>query len=132
MKENFFVKKVIPLLITGAIFLTGCVSTTMIHSIPEGAKLYINDEPVGTTPYLHRDTRIVGSTTRVRLEQEGYKILNASFSRNEEADAGAIIGGVFLYVPFLWTMKYKPTHTYELKPVNEGGSVTDVPDYRLY
>ncbi len=122
MKEILVLKKVIPLLVTGAILLTSCASTTMIQSIPDGATLYINDEPVGTTPYLHRDTKIVGSTTRVRLEQEGYKNLNASFSRDEEADAGAIIGGVFFYVPFLWTMKYKPTHTYQLEPLTENNN----------
>jgi hypothetical protein len=29
---------------------------------------------------------------------------------------GAIIGGIFVFVPFLWVMKYNPTHTYELTP----------------
>ena len=36
--------------------------------------------------------------------------------RNERADVGAIIGGVFLLVPFLWVMKYDPDHNYELQP----------------
>ena len=30
---------------------------------------------------------------------------------------GAIIGGLFVWLPFLWTMKYKPTHTYEMIPL---------------
>ena len=30
---------------------------------------------------------------------------------------GAIIGGVFLLFPFLWTMKYDPARTYELTPL---------------
>lgn len=88
----------------------------MIQSNPSGAKVYLNGEPVGTTPYTHQDTKIVGSTTTVKLEKEGYEPLNTSFSRDEEADVGAIIGGIFVWVPFLWTMKYKPTHTYELTP----------------
>jgi hypothetical protein len=88
----------------------------MIQSNPSGAKVYLNGEPVGTTPYTHQDTKIVGSTTIVKLEKEGYEPLNTFFSRNEEADIGAIIGGIFVWVPFLWTMKYKPTHTYELTP----------------
>lgn len=86
----------------------------MIQSKPSGAKLYLNGEYVGETPYSHRDTKIVGSTTTVQLKKEGYETFNGSFSRNEEADIGAIIGGVFLLFPFFWTMKYKPTHTYEL------------------
>ncbi len=107
------------LLLTASVLLSGCSSTTMIQSKPEGAKIYLNEELVGTTPYAHSDTRIVGSTTRLRLEKEGYETLNSSFTRNEEVDAGAIVGGIFLMFPYLWTMKYKPSHTYELVPLTE-------------
>jgi len=114
MKKQTMTTKMILLLLAGSVLLTSCASTTMIQSNPSGAKVYLNGEPVGTTPYTHRDTKIVGSTTTVKLEKEGYAPLNTSFSRDEEVDVGAIIGGVFVLVPFLWTMKYKPTHTYEL------------------
>jgi len=116
MKNQTKTKKTISLLLAGSILLTSCASTTMIQSNPSGAKVYLNGEPVGTTPYTHRDTKIIGSTTIVKLKKEGYESLNTSFSRNEEVDVGAIIGGIFVLVPFLWTMKYKPTHTYELTP----------------
>jgi len=96
--------------------LTNCASTTLIQSNPSGAKVYLNGEPVGTTPYAHRDTKIVGTPTTVKLEKEGYAPVNTSFSRDEEADIGAIIGGFLVLIPFLWTMKYKPYHTYDLTP----------------
>ncbi|MBW3129179.1 PEGA domain-containing protein [Hymenobacter profundi] len=98
--------------------LSSCASSTMLQSTPPGARVYLNGEPVGVTPYQHRDTKIVGSTTDVRLEKEGYETVNTSFSRDEEADAGAIIGGIFLFFPFLWTMKYKPAHSYEMRPLS--------------
>ncbi|MBO3272432.1 PEGA domain-containing protein [Hymenobacter defluvii] len=98
--------------------LSSCASSTMLQSTPPGARVYLNGEPVGVTPYQHRDTKIVGSTTDVRLEKEGYETVNTSFSRDEEADAGAIIGGIFLFFPFLWTMKYKPVHSYEMRPLS--------------
>jgi len=109
-------KKTISLILVGSILLASCSSTTMIQSNPSGAKVYLNGEPVGTTPYTHQDTKIVGSLTTVKLEKEGFDPLNTSFSRDEVVDIGAIIGGVFVFVPFLWTMKYKPSHTYELTP----------------
>jgi hypothetical protein len=62
------------------------------------------------------DTKIVGSTTVVRLELEGYEATNGVIARNEQFDVGACIGGVFLLFPFLWIMGYKPLHTFELKP----------------
>lgn len=108
--------RVAPLALAALILLESCASSTTIQSNPSGAKLYLNSSYVGTTPYRHTDTKIVGTTTYVRLEKEGYEPLNTSFSRDEQADAGAIIGGVFLLFPFLWTMKYDPSHTYELAP----------------
>lgn len=62
------------------------------------------------------DTKIVGSTTTVRLEYPGYETTTGTISRNEEFDVGACIGGVFLLFPFLWIQKYKPIHTFELRP----------------
>ena len=46
----------------------------------------------------------------------GTRTLDTAISRNEEVDAGAIIGGLFVWIPFLWVMKYKPIHAYELVP----------------
>lgn len=116
MKKTKLLSRAISLVLAGALLFASCSSTTLIQSVPSGAKVYLNDEYAGVTPYSHTDTKIVGSTTYVRLEKEGYETLNSAFSRSEEADVGAIIGGVFLWIPFLWTMKYKPTRTYELVP----------------
>ncbi len=98
------------------ILLESCASSTVIQSNPTGAKLYLNSNYVGNTPHRHTDTKIVGTTTYVRLEKEGFEPFNTAFSKDEQADVGAIIGGVFLLFPFLWTMKYDPARTYELTP----------------
>jgi len=102
----------------------------LIDSVPTGAKLYVNGEPVGTTPYSYSDTRIVGSTNYVRIEKEGFQTLNSSFSRDEELDIGALIGGIFVTIPFLWIMKYKPTHLYELKPLEDQKQIIENPDLK--
>lgn len=114
MKSQIIAIKTTALFLAGCILLVSCSSKTLIQSNPSGAKVYLNGEAVGTTPYSHEDTKIVGSTTTVKLEKEGYETFNSSFSRNEKTDVGAIIGGVFVLFPFLWTMKYKPERTYEL------------------
>lgn len=109
--------KLLILILAASIFTASCSSTTNIQSNPKGAKLYMNDQLVGTTPYIYTDTKIVGTCTNIRLEKEGYEIFNTQLCRNEEADAGAIVGGIFLLIPFLWTMKYHPMHIYELTPL---------------
>lgn len=108
-KTSFFLASIV--------LFTSCASRTLIKSNPEGAKVYIEDAYVGETPYSYSDTKIVGSTTAIRIEKEGYAPLSTTFSRNEKADVGAIIGGVFVLFPFLWTMKYKEQRMYDLQPL---------------
>ncbi len=110
------------LCITLAISISACASTTVINSEPNGAAVYLNGEKVGLTPYTHTDTKIVGSTNTVLLKKEGYQDFSAAFSRNEDVNVGAIIGGFFVLVPFLWTMDYKPSHSYEMVPLKSAAS----------
>jgi len=100
--------------VTITALLCSCASTTQIRSTPPGANLFIEGERLGQTPYSYTDTHIVGSVVHAKLSKSGYEDLNVSFTRSEEADIGAIIGGVLAFVPFLWTMKYKPEHSYEM------------------
>jgi hypothetical protein len=119
MHNNFKIKTLVAL-ITAIVFLISCTSTTMIESIPSGAKIYIDGKLAGTTPYTHTDDKIIGSSTLVKLEKEGYETYYTQFNRIEEPDAGPIVCGLlFTPVWWLWAMKYKPVHTYQLQPINE-------------
>ena len=91
----------------------GCSSTTMIRSTDPEAKIYVDGEYKGRGQVSHTDTKIVGSTTSVRMEKDGCEPMHYTFARNEEFDVGACAGGVFVLVPFLWIQKYKPERTYE-------------------
>lgn len=100
------------------LFLSGCSSMTVIQTIPPGAKIYLNDELSGETPYTLSDTKIIGTTTSIRFEKNGYQSFSTFIQRTEEFDAGPIVCGfVFTPVWWLWAMKYKPMHTYELVPL---------------
>lgn len=99
------------------VLFSSCVSTTLIQSIPSGAQVYLNQQVVGVTPYTMRDTKVVWSTTNVELKKEGYQPFYTTIVRNEQAAIGPIIGGFFVYIPWLWAMKYNPVHRYELAPV---------------
>jgi hypothetical protein len=99
------------------IIISSCSSTTYIESTPSGADLYLDGESVGQTPYAMTDTKPMFSCTTLRLEKDGYQTLYNSICRDEEADVGAIIGGFFFAVPFLWSLKYKPHHHYKLRPL---------------
>ena len=70
----------------------------------------------GTTPFTLSDSKIVGSTTQIRLEYPGLAPTTVAVSRNEELKVGTLIVGIFLLVPLLWVMGYQDEHTYDLAP----------------
>lgn len=119
MKHNLTSIRTLAIVMAGIILFISCTSTTRIVSEPSGALVYLDEERAGTTPYTMKDTKITGTCTSVRLEKEGYEELQTVICRNEEVDAGAIVGGLFFFFPFLWTMKYKPSHVYELTALSD-------------
>jgi hypothetical protein len=118
VKQSFLIRGAAIVLAFSVLFAS-CASTTLIQTEPSGAKVYMNEEYKGVTPLSYSDTKIVGSITSVRFEKEGYETLYTTLTRNERADVGAIIGGIFFLFPFLWTMQYNPTHMYELRPLQQ-------------
>lgn len=117
--KKLFVTSIACVLSLFIILFSSCASTTVIHTSPSGAKVYIDGEYAGTTPYTYRDTKVLGSITNLQLEKKNYSTLYTSFSRDERLDVGAIVGGLFVGVPFLWTLRYKPAHRYELTPISD-------------
>lgn len=107
--------------LTLAAFTSGCASTTLIRSEPPGAKVYLDGEPVGRTPYTMSDTKIVGTVTRVKLVMDGFEPFEGIIQRNEQFEVGPCIGGALVLVPWLWIMGYKPDHVYELTPLRPAG-----------
>jgi hypothetical protein len=101
--------------------LVACSSTTMIRSSDPNAKIYLDGEYRGTGSVTETNTKIVGATTVVKIQREGCDPEIHHFSRNEEFDVGACIGGAFVLVPFLWIMKYKPDHYYEYRCRGKSG-----------
>jgi hypothetical protein len=100
----------------------GCASSTVLQTTPPGATVKINGMIVGQTPYTLTDTKIVGTTTMLDFEAPGYQPMRTQIQRNEELDPLALVGGIFLLVPFLWIMKYSGTHMYTLVPLGAGGA----------
>ena len=124
MKKKLFFKVTGFFLVT--LFFASCASSTLIQSYPSGAKVYINGVQAGRTPYWHTDTNIIGSVTDIDLVKEGYEPFYTSISRDEQVDVGAIIGGFCFGVPFLWSLRYYPTHSYELVPSNQSNKNNEI------
>jgi len=95
-------------------FLLGCASSTLIKSNPPGAKLYLDGQVQGETPYTYSDKAAAGTMRTVTLKYEGYKDFNGTIKR-EQLSVGALIGGIFLLVPFIWILEYPPQYNFEME-----------------
>lgn len=93
----------------------GCASTTLINSVPEGAKVTIDGEYAGITPYSYTDSKILGSSSIIELKKDGYKTKAVTIQKSDKPKISAIIGGFFLLIPWLWALEYKSSYTYELE-----------------
>jgi hypothetical protein len=98
----------------GFFFLFGCASTTLIKSNPPGAKLQVDGQVVGETPQFYTDKAVAGTVRTVTLKKEGYKDFDGSI-RREELSVPALIGGIFLIVPFIWILEYPPHYVFEME-----------------
>jgi len=107
--------KVISVIMIGVFFLGSCSSSTMILSEQRDARVYIDGEYVGVTPYKISNSSPVGSCVSVKLTKKGYKDTNTSICKTEELHVGALVAGLFFVLPLLWVMGYKDIHNYDLE-----------------
>lgn len=98
-----------------------CTSTTTIRAlktsgdVDRDVKIYLDGGYVGKGEVTHSDTKIVGATTDITLKKQGCRSSNRHFSRSERLSVGALVGGIFFLIPFLWVMEYNPVHSYEFE-----------------
>jgi len=110
---NTLLVKILSIYSVGLLFLfSSCSSATLIRTSQPDVKIYVDGEFKGSGEFLHKDAKVWGSDTRVRLEKDGCAPQTFSFTRNEEWDVLPCVGGVIL-IPLLWAKKYHPEHYFE-------------------
>jgi hypothetical protein len=93
--------------------LTACSSNTSIRVTDPDARIYVNDEYLGTGRAHYSDRKPAFTIQEVTLRKDGCEAQTYRFRRNERPDVGAIIGAYYLVVPIFWTAQYKERHQYE-------------------
>ena len=108
------------LLILCLLLATACTSSTVIRSSDPDARIYVNGEYLGTGRARYSDQKVAFSKNSVEIRKDGCRTERHSFRRSEQADVGAIVGGLLFTVPYLWVTEYKSRHEYEYqcRPIN--------------
>ena len=98
----------------------GCASQTTITSIPTGADLKIDGQPVGKTPHNHSDAQVWLWTKRqVTLEKPGYTAATGFISG--ELSPTHLIVGILCCLPVIAVGQYNPQYNYVLQKSGVGG-----------
>ena len=106
-------KKISALLASfGMLLQVSCASKTVIRVSDPQAKIYVDGEYKGMGNVTHRDTKIIGSSTPIRIEKAGCQPQNHELTRDEKFAFWPCVGGVLVLFPFLWIMGYNAEHNY--------------------
>ena len=71
--------------------LSACSHTTMIKSVPEGAKVWVNDHFRGETPVTYTTRSGTPQALYVKIEKEGYVTQNVTIEKSYRADISLLL-----------------------------------------
>ena len=107
-------KKLIALM-TVFFFLFGCASATIIKSKPSGAKVYLDGEIKGETPYTYTSAGIWGTKKMVVLKKEDYKESVQQIKKDHVNWVTVIIGALVFYPLLLWGADFPTEYNFEME-----------------
>lgn len=90
------------LLVIALILICGCSESVLIRSYPEGARIFINDTPYGTTPAVFKVNKgDLENQYMLRVEKDGYEphltTLRTRVAPGRVVAAFFTLGTVYLY-----------------------------------
>ena len=100
-------KSLLAVLMCLAIFIVSCSSTVKINSMPGEAKISIDGESKGSTPYILTDSKPFWMSTEIKLSKDGYNDFNTNLQRTEF--------NIIHVLSYFWWMDYPAEKSYELK-----------------
>lgn len=104
------------MIVLSVIILFGCASSTVIKTMPSGAKVKKGGEIIGTTPYEFWDRETSDYTATYALLKQGYKDKEVTIKKN-------VLYVHRIFVPPIiglpWLYGYNPSYFYELEKSGE-------------
>lgn len=91
-----------------------CSTTVRIVSQPAGAKAYVNGRYLGETPVEVDRSDFVFEQHAITLRKKGYREVNSI--ADKEVKVGPVIGGLLVFIPFLWCYGPEDEQKYLLEP----------------
>lgn len=117
------------ILIMSALILFGCASSTLIRTIPDGAKVKQGSVVVGVTPYDYWDRRLSFTDKTFTLQLDGYKDKEVTITKNI-----FYVSRIF-FPPVLawpWMFGYPDLYYFELEKNSAGSGCPGLSLYQCW
>lgn len=95
--------------------LAGCSTTVMIDTNVEKASVRLNGRDIGETPVTVELSNAIWEEYYVDISKSGYKSVHAYLQK--EPKVGPIIGGFFIYIPWLYAYGPAPNQYFYLEKI---------------
>ena len=99
-----------------AVSALGCTQATWIYSTPPGALVHINNKKVGVTPLVYKSKSGLPKRFRIRLEKEGFEVLDFYLDSTMSWEMGYI--GAISLVPLFWAWSLQREIKVNLTPIS--------------
>lgn len=103
-------------IILSVLILCSCASSTIIKTIPDGARVKQGNELKGITPYEHWDRSTSYASSTFTLQMEGFKDKEVTITKDS-----FYIHRIFI-LPVLswpWIFGYQPSYFFELEKIEK-------------
>ncbi|MFP3960383.1 MAG: PEGA domain-containing protein [Spirochaetaceae bacterium] len=111
-------RRAIAVIVLVSFGFVGCATNVTFYTKPEGAEVYVDDEPIGESPARKRMTNAVWKNPKVRAEQEGYYPRTTNVDK--EIKAANLLVGILVWWPtLLWAYGPEKSQRIVLRPVEQ-------------
>ena len=101
--------------IASALAFAGCAQKSQIVTKPEAATIYVDGAPIGTSPVIFSSRSGLPRGYFVKVEQEGYKTIDARIESTYRADISLLllIPGI---IPYFFSARLEDVYEYPMIP----------------
>ena len=97
-----------------SVLSAGCATSTRLSSMPEGAKLTLDNRYLGESPVVMESRSGFMETHHVMLQKEGYKPQTVPIRKGYRADESLVLL-LFGIIPYFFSARYEDSESFILQ-----------------
>lgn len=109
-----FAKPAVVSILCVSVFAAGCATSTRITTVPEGAKVTLNNRYLGESPVILESRSGFMETHHLKIEKAGYKTQTIPIRKQYRADESLVLL-LFAIIPYFFSARFEDQETITLQ-----------------